>query len=76
MFFLIICYIRLLGWWSIDEGSREEQARLYQEGASRCVYGIDINIAHQPLNINLHFSLCVLFYDTYPLRPQTHYRGG
>ncbi|XP_020974502.1 uncharacterized protein LOC107630405 isoform X1 [Arachis ipaensis] len=25
---------RLLGWWSIDEGSREEQARLYQEGAS------------------------------------------
>lgn len=22
-------YIRLLGWWSIDEGSREEQARLY-----------------------------------------------
>ncbi|PWA72823.1 transmembrane Fragile-X-F-associated protein [Artemisia annua] len=25
---------RLLGWWSIDEGSREEQARLYQDGAS------------------------------------------
>ncbi|CAI8610209.1 unnamed protein product [Vicia faba] len=25
---------RLLGWWSIDEGSREEQARLYHEGAS------------------------------------------
>ncbi|KAL3716658.1 hypothetical protein ACJRO7_008271 [Eucalyptus globulus] len=25
---------RLLGWWSIDEGSREEQARLFQEGAS------------------------------------------
>nr|DAD31687.1 TPA_asm: hypothetical protein HUJ06_010538 [Nelumbo nucifera] len=25
---------RLLGWWSIDEGSREEQARLYQAGAS------------------------------------------
>ncbi|KAG4930226.1 hypothetical protein AAZX31_17G117600 [Glycine max] len=24
---------RLLGWWSIDEGSREEQARLYHEGA-------------------------------------------
>ncbi|KAF4386374.1 hypothetical protein F8388_020001 [Cannabis sativa] len=25
---------RLLGWWSIDEGSCEEQARLYQESAS------------------------------------------
>lgn len=25
---------RLLGWWSIDEGSLEEQARLYHEGAS------------------------------------------
>ncbi|XP_050131469.1 uncharacterized protein LOC126607788 [Malus sylvestris] len=25
---------RLLGWWSIDEGSREEQARLYCAGAS------------------------------------------
>uniref|UniRef100_A0A2P2L7D8 Uncharacterized protein MANES_01G020500 n=1 Tax=Rhizophora mucronata TaxID=61149 RepID=A0A2P2L7D8_RHIMU len=25
---------RLLGWWSIDEGSREEEARLYHEGAS------------------------------------------
>ncbi|KAK9277397.1 hypothetical protein L1049_006940 [Liquidambar formosana] len=25
---------RLLGWWSIDEGSREEQARLYSAGAS------------------------------------------
>ncbi|CAI0450673.1 unnamed protein product [Linum tenue] len=25
---------RLMGWWSIDEGSREEQARLYQEGAA------------------------------------------
>ncbi|XP_061362156.1 uncharacterized protein LOC133305917 isoform X2 [Gastrolobium bilobum] len=25
---------RLLGWWSIDEGSREEQAQLYHEGAS------------------------------------------
>ncbi|TYK28398.1 zinc finger family protein [Cucumis melo var. makuwa] len=25
---------RLLGWWSIDESSREEQARLYHEGAS------------------------------------------
>ncbi|GLU20265.1 hypothetical protein SLE2022_364750 [Rubroshorea leprosula] len=25
---------RLLGWWSIDEGSREEQAQLYCEGAS------------------------------------------
>ncbi|KAG5039333.1 hypothetical protein JHK85_011809 [Glycine max] len=24
---------RLLGWWSIDEGSREEHARLYHEGA-------------------------------------------
>ncbi|KAH1094472.1 hypothetical protein GLYMA_14G142400v4 [Glycine max] len=22
-----------LGWWSIDEGSREEQTRLYHEGA-------------------------------------------
>ncbi|CAN4124745.1 unnamed protein product [Withania somnifera] len=25
---------RLLGWWSIDEGSREEQARLYYAGTS------------------------------------------
>lgn len=25
---------RLLGWWSIDEGSKEELARLYHEGAS------------------------------------------
>ncbi|KAA0058052.1 RING finger protein B [Cucumis melo var. makuwa] len=25
---------RLLGWWSIDESSQEEQARLYHEGAS------------------------------------------
>eukprot|EP00257_Ricinus_communis_P026659 XP_025014073.1 uncharacterized protein LOC8269523 [Ricinus communis] len=25
---------RLLGWWSIDEGSREEQARLYYAGGS------------------------------------------
>ncbi|XP_052179454.1 uncharacterized protein LOC127792873 [Diospyros lotus] len=25
---------RLLGWWSIDEGSREEQARLFQDGTS------------------------------------------
>ncbi|KAK6921790.1 hypothetical protein RJ641_012297 [Dillenia turbinata] len=25
---------RLLGWWSIDEGSREEQAQLYHAGAS------------------------------------------
>lgn len=25
---------RLLGWWSIDEGSREEQARLFQQGVS------------------------------------------
>ncbi|KAF6168932.1 hypothetical protein GIB67_038429 [Kingdonia uniflora] len=25
---------RLLGWWSIDEGSREEQARLYHSGDS------------------------------------------
>ncbi|KAF3948590.1 hypothetical protein ACB098_04G083000 [Castanea mollissima] len=25
---------RLLGWWSIDEGSREEQARLFHQGAS------------------------------------------
>jgi len=31
---LTIHGIRLLGWWSIDEGSREEQARLYHEGAS------------------------------------------
>jgi len=34
------CYLwfipvnRLLGWWSIDEGSREEQARLYSAGDS------------------------------------------
>ncbi|KAI3440534.1 RING-type domain-containing protein [Psidium guajava] len=37
---------RLLGWWSIDEGSREEQARLFQEGASGyntfCGYPPDI----------------------------------
>ncbi|KAK7330200.1 hypothetical protein VNO77_24387 [Canavalia gladiata] len=37
---------RLLGWWSIDEGSREEQARLYHEGASGyntfCGYPPDI----------------------------------
>lgn len=26
---------RLLGWWSIDEGSREEQARLFYSGESR-----------------------------------------
>lgn len=25
---------RLLGWWSIDEGSREERAKLFQNGAS------------------------------------------
>ncbi|KAK1277487.1 hypothetical protein QJS04_geneDACA019673 [Acorus gramineus] len=25
---------RLLGWWSIDEGSREEEARLFQAGAT------------------------------------------
>ncbi|XP_022725066.1 uncharacterized protein LOC111281629 isoform X4 [Durio zibethinus] len=25
---------RLLGWWSIDEGSQEEQAQLYHDGAS------------------------------------------
>lgn len=25
---------RLLGWWSIDEGSKEEQARLFQDGSS------------------------------------------
>ncbi|KAG5536241.1 hypothetical protein RHGRI_023879 [Rhododendron griersonianum] len=25
---------RLLGWWSIDEGSREEQARFFHDGAS------------------------------------------
>lgn len=31
---LTIHGVRLLGWWSIDEGSREEQARLYHEGAS------------------------------------------
>ncbi|RVW45553.1 hypothetical protein CK203_034909 [Vitis vinifera] len=29
---------RLLGWWSIDEGSREEQARLYYAGASGLVF--------------------------------------
>ncbi|KAF5730118.1 hypothetical protein HS088_TW20G00488 [Tripterygium wilfordii] len=29
---------RLLGWWSIDEGSHEEQARLFQEGA----YGLSV----------------------------------
>lgn len=28
---------RLLGWWSIDEGSREEQARLYSVGTSGSV---------------------------------------
>ncbi|XP_021905543.1 uncharacterized protein LOC110820399 [Carica papaya] len=28
---------RLLGWWSIDEGSREEQARLFHEGSSGLV---------------------------------------
>ncbi|CAI0450672.1 unnamed protein product [Linum tenue] len=29
---------RLMGWWSIDEGSREEQARLYQEGAAGVIF--------------------------------------
>ena len=29
--------LRLLGWWSIDEGSREEQARLYMDGESGLV---------------------------------------
>lgn len=37
---------RLLGWWSIDEGSREEQARLYHEGTTGyntfCGYPPDI----------------------------------
>ncbi|XP_071733202.1 uncharacterized protein [Rutidosis leptorrhynchoides] len=28
------CGSRLLGWWSIDEESREEQARLYHDGTS------------------------------------------
>jgi len=28
------CYYRLLGWWSIDEGSKEEQARLFQAGST------------------------------------------
>ncbi|XP_039040482.1 uncharacterized protein LOC120178750 isoform X2 [Hibiscus syriacus] len=34
---------RLLGWWSIDEGSREEQARLYHDGPSgfECVLHLD-----------------------------------
>ncbi|KAL7214678.1 hypothetical protein ACSBR1_026962 [Camellia fascicularis] len=27
---------RFLGWWSIDEGSQEKQARLFQAGASGC----------------------------------------
>lgn len=31
---------RLLGWWSIDEGSREEQARLYSAGASGSVFPV------------------------------------
>ncbi|PPS12594.1 hypothetical protein GOBAR_AA08057 [Gossypium barbadense] len=29
-----VAHAALLGWWSIDEGSREEQARLYYSGAS------------------------------------------
>lgn len=29
---------RLLGWWSIDEGSREEQARLFSAGSSGSVF--------------------------------------
>lgn len=29
---------RLLGWWSIDEGSREEQARLYSAETSGSVF--------------------------------------
>lgn len=36
---IIVCYpystcfyCRLLGWWSIDEGSKEEEARLFQDG--------------------------------------------
>lgn len=28
------CFFRLLGWWSIDKESQEEQARLYHDGAS------------------------------------------
>ena len=35
---LSVCKFRLLGWWSIDEGSREEQAGLYHDGASGLVY--------------------------------------
>ncbi|KAI3859416.1 hypothetical protein MKX03_013783, partial [Papaver bracteatum] len=30
---------RLLGWWSIDEGSREEHARLYQCGTADAGFG-------------------------------------
>ena len=42
-FVVIVCYCmlnitwsyyRLLGWWSIDEGSKEEQARLFQAGST------------------------------------------
>lgn len=31
-------WYRFLGWWSIDEGSREEQARLYYAGTSGLVF--------------------------------------
>lgn len=35
--------IRLLGWWSIDEGSREEQARLYHDASGLVFYFADLN---------------------------------
>lgn len=31
---------RLLGWWSIDEGSREEQAKIYCAGALGSVFSL------------------------------------
>ena len=39
--FVIACALsvnRLLGWWSIDEGSREEEARLYFAGSAGLVH--------------------------------------
>ena len=36
--FMLIPAYRLLGWWSIDEGSREEQARLYCAEAPGSVF--------------------------------------
>ena len=35
---VIIAYDRLLGWWSIDEGSRKERARIYCAGGSGYVF--------------------------------------